>query len=132
MISDRDQRSFYRSRQETNKQVETSHNYFQSYSRMARNAILCGILFIYFSIRMTFARILAFGGQIMKHKMKRREFIGKAAFGMMAAGFSTPFAKKVLAGEEKPPKVIYRTLGRTELRIPIVSFGSSMAPPPGA
>ena len=59
----------------------------------------------------------------MRHKMKRREFIGKAAFGMVAAGLSTPFAKKVVAGQEQPPKIIYRTLGRTNLRIPIVSFG---------
>jgi predicted aldo/keto reductase-like oxidoreductase len=55
--------------------------------------------------------------------MKRREFIGKAAFGIVAAGLSTPFAKKVVAGQEQPPKIIYRTLGRTDLRIPIVSFG---------
>jgi predicted aldo/keto reductase-like oxidoreductase len=55
--------------------------------------------------------------------MKRREFIGKAAFGMVAAGLSTPFAKKVVAGQEQQPKIIYRTLGRTDLRIPIVSFG---------
>lgn len=59
----------------------------------------------------------------MKCKMKRREFIGKAAFGMVAAGLSTPFAKKVVAGQEQQPKIIYRTLGRTDLRIPIVSFG---------
>jgi predicted aldo/keto reductase-like oxidoreductase len=59
----------------------------------------------------------------MKHKMKRREFIGKAAFGMIAAGFSTPFIKKVAADQEQQPKIIYRTLGRTDLRIPIVSFG---------
>jgi predicted aldo/keto reductase-like oxidoreductase len=59
----------------------------------------------------------------MGHKMKRREFIGKAAFGMISAGFSTPFVKKVVAGQEKPPNLIYRTLGRTNLQIPIVSFG---------
>jgi hypothetical protein len=55
--------------------------------------------------------------------MKRREFIGKAAFGIVAAGLSTPFAKKVVAGQEQPPEIMYRTLGRTDLRIPIVSFG---------
>jgi predicted aldo/keto reductase-like oxidoreductase len=55
--------------------------------------------------------------------MKRREFIGKAAFGMVAAGLSTPFAKKAVASQEQQPKIIYRTLGRTDLRIPIVSFG---------
>ncbi|MEE8604139.1 MAG: aldo/keto reductase [Candidatus Aminicenantaceae bacterium] len=55
--------------------------------------------------------------------MKRREFIGKAAFGMVAAGLSTPLVKKVVASQEQQPKIIYRTLGRTGLRIPIVSFG---------
>ncbi len=59
----------------------------------------------------------------MRHKMKRREFIGKAAFGMVAAGLSTPLVKKVVASQEQQPKIIYRTLGRTGLRIPIVSFG---------
>jgi predicted aldo/keto reductase-like oxidoreductase len=42
---------------------------------------------------------------------------------MVAAGFSTPYTKKAVAGQEQPPKIIYRTLGRTQLRIPIVSFG---------
>lgn len=59
----------------------------------------------------------------MKHTMKRREFIGKAAYGMVAAGISMPLANKVVAAQEQPPKIIYRTLGRTKLRIPIVSFG---------
>jgi len=56
-------------------------------------------------------------------KMKRREFIGKAAFGMVSAGLSAPLVKKVVAGQNQQPKIIYRTLGRTNLRIPIVSFG---------
>jgi len=55
--------------------------------------------------------------------MKRREFIGKAAFGMVSAGLSAPLVKKVVAGQNQQPKIIYRTLGRTNLRIPIVSFG---------
>lgn len=59
----------------------------------------------------------------MRHKMKRREFIGKAALGLVSAGLSAPLVKKVVAGQEQQPKIIYRTLGRTNLRIPIVSFG---------
>jgi predicted aldo/keto reductase-like oxidoreductase len=59
----------------------------------------------------------------MKQKIKRREFIGKAALGMAAAGFSTSFTKKAIASQEQSPKIIYRTLGRTQLRMPIVSFG---------
>ena len=59
----------------------------------------------------------------MRQKMKRREFIGKTTLGMVAAGLSTPFAKKAVASQEQSAKIIYRTLGRTDLRIPIVSFG---------
>jgi aryl-alcohol dehydrogenase-like predicted oxidoreductase len=59
----------------------------------------------------------------MRQKMRRREFIGKTTWGLAAAGLSTPFAKKAVASQEQQPKVIYRTLGRTNLRIPIVSFG---------
>jgi predicted aldo/keto reductase-like oxidoreductase len=55
--------------------------------------------------------------------MKRREFIGKSAFGLFSAGLATPFLSKEIAGQDKEPKIIYRTLGRTNLRIPIVSFG---------
>jgi predicted aldo/keto reductase-like oxidoreductase len=69
------------------------------------------------------ARIRAKGEENMAHKMKRREFIGKATIGMMAAGLPAPFAKKAVAGQEQPPKILYRTLGRTGLRISIVSFG---------
>jgi predicted aldo/keto reductase-like oxidoreductase len=55
--------------------------------------------------------------------MKRREFIGKTAFGLFSAGLVTPSFGKEIIGQEKEPKIIYRTLGRTNLRIPIVSFG---------
>ena len=59
----------------------------------------------------------------MGQHMKRREFIGKAAFGIASVSLSGPFLKKTAVGQEKAPKVIYRTLGRTNLRISIVSFG---------
>lgn len=55
--------------------------------------------------------------------MKRREFIGKATLGFFSAGLATPFLKKGIASQDNEPKIIYRTLGRTNLRIPIVSFG---------
>jgi len=55
--------------------------------------------------------------------MKRREFIGKAALGFFSAGLATPFLKKEIASQGDEPKIIYRTLGRTNLRIPIISFG---------
>ncbi len=59
----------------------------------------------------------------MGHRMKRREFIGKSAFGLFSAGLATPFLNKEIVGQERESKIIYRTLGRTNLRIPIVSFG---------
>lgn len=59
----------------------------------------------------------------MGQEMKRREFIGKAAFGLMSAGCAAPFFNKEIFSQEKESKIIYRTLGRTNLRIPIVSFG---------
>lgn len=59
----------------------------------------------------------------MGRNMKRREFIGKAAFGLVSVGLSSPLVKKAVANQEQQPKIIYRTLGRTDLRIPIVSFG---------
>jgi predicted aldo/keto reductase-like oxidoreductase len=63
------------------------------------------------------------GGLIMGQNMKRRDFIGKTAFGMVAAGLIPPFSKKAVADQEQHPKITFRTLGRTNLRIPIVSFG---------
>lgn len=59
----------------------------------------------------------------MGYRMKRREFIGKSAFGLFSASLTTPFFGKEMAGQEMESKIIYRTLGRTNLRIPIVSFG---------
>lgn len=55
--------------------------------------------------------------------MKRRDFIGKAALGLVSSGLSAPFLKATVVGDGQSPKNIYRTLGRTGLRIPIVSFG---------
>lgn len=59
----------------------------------------------------------------MKQNMNRREFFGKAAIGFFSAGLATPFLGKAMAGQEKLPKIVYRTLGRTGLRVPIISFG---------
>jgi predicted aldo/keto reductase-like oxidoreductase len=55
--------------------------------------------------------------------IKRREFIEKTAFGIFAAGFGLPKLKFGMPGQERSHKIIYRTLGRTNLRIPLVSFG---------
>ena len=59
----------------------------------------------------------------MGQNMKRRDFIGKSALGLVSAGLLSPFLKKGAVGQGQRPKIIFRTLGRTNLRIPIVSFG---------
>lgn len=53
--------------------------------------------------------------------MKRRDFIGKSSLGLFSAGFGLPLIKNKPLHED--PKIVYRTLGRTGLRIPVVSFG---------
>jgi len=55
--------------------------------------------------------------------MKRREFIGKSALGLFSTGLGLPLLKAKPASENSPYKMVYRTLGRTNLQIPVVSFG---------
>ncbi len=59
------------------------------------------------------------------NRMNRRDFIGKSAFGLFSAGFTLPFLSKksIHRNAREEPKIIYRTLGRTKFRIPVVSFG---------
>jgi predicted aldo/keto reductase-like oxidoreductase len=56
-------------------------------------------------------------------RIKRREFIGKATLGLCSTGLALPLLKSNAFTSEQPQKIIYRTLGRTKLRIPVVSFG---------
>jgi predicted aldo/keto reductase-like oxidoreductase len=55
--------------------------------------------------------------------IKRREFLGKTAFGLAAAGLGLQKLEAGISDQERPDKIAYRTLGRTNLRIPVVSFG---------
>jgi len=55
--------------------------------------------------------------------MKRREFLGKAALGVISSGLAIPLLKGDSLSKTTPHKIIYRTLGRTGLKIPLVSFG---------
>jgi len=55
--------------------------------------------------------------------MKRREFLGKTALGVISTSLGIPLLKGDSLSAPKPNKIIYRTLGRTGLRIPLVSFG---------
>ncbi len=65
----------------------------------------------------------------MKNKgVSRRSFIGSATTGVVSAGLgltiASPAHSKEPEKQEKPtPDVVYRTLGRTGLKIPLVSFG---------
>jgi len=55
--------------------------------------------------------------------INRREFMGRTSLGLLSTGFGLPLLKIRPISQEQPLKIVYRTLGRTKLRIPIVSFG---------
>ena len=52
--------------------------------------------------------------------LNRREFIGRTGLGILSTGIGLPLIKTGCAGGDK---LVYRTLGRTRLKIPVVSFG---------
>ena len=61
-----------------------------------------------------------------KTGMSRRQFIGSAASGAAAAGFGVPALaqdSEVAEKNDRGDELVYRTLGRTGLRIPLLSFG---------
>jgi predicted aldo/keto reductase-like oxidoreductase len=53
----------------------------------------------------------------------RRQFIVRTALGLITVGLGVPPARAASTQLSKSPKIVYRTLGKTELRIPLVSFG---------
>jgi uncharacterized protein len=55
--------------------------------------------------------------------MKRREFLLKGAAGVAAAGLAVPSLHAASAGKKPGGKIVYRTLGRTGLKVPVLSFG---------
>jgi predicted aldo/keto reductase-like oxidoreductase len=55
--------------------------------------------------------------------IKRREFLAKTVLGLLAAGIGLPNLKAGNPKQERSTKIVYRMLGRTNLRIPLVSFG---------
>jgi predicted aldo/keto reductase-like oxidoreductase len=55
--------------------------------------------------------------------INRREFIIKTALGLITAGLGVQPLKAASEEIGKSPKMMYRTLGRTGLSIPVVSFG---------
>jgi predicted aldo/keto reductase-like oxidoreductase len=55
--------------------------------------------------------------------VNRREFIIRTALGLITAGLGIPPVRAAGTEQDKSPKIVYRVLGRTKLRIPLVSFG---------
>jgi hypothetical protein len=58
-----------------------------------------------------------------KTSISRRQFIGKTTLGLMSTGLGFSLLKASPINSDQPQKIILRTLGRTKLRIPVVSFG---------
>jgi len=60
-----------------------------------------------------------------KNHINRREFIKKSSLGIFSAGFGVPLLKRGYGDQKQTneSKIIYRTLGRTQLKIPVVSYG---------
>lgn len=58
-----------------------------------------------------------------KNSINRRQFIGKTTLGVLATGLGLPLLKASSFNSDQRQKIILRTLGRTKLRIPVVSFG---------
>ena len=55
--------------------------------------------------------------------INRREFVVRTAFGLITAGLGVSPVRAAGTELGKSPKIVYRTLGKTKLRIPLVSFG---------
>lgn len=58
-----------------------------------------------------------------RRELTRREFIGNTALAGLALGVSLPLGRQITQKEASRPKILYRTLGKTGLRLPVVSFG---------
>jgi len=57
------------------------------------------------------------------NSIRRRAFLEKAALGVLGTSIGLPLAKTKSLSQDEPRRIIKRTLGRTGLEIPIVSFG---------
>lgn len=55
--------------------------------------------------------------------MDRREFILKSTFGVSSVGLATPRLVSTIQDKPKNTNIIYRTMGRTKLEVPVLSFG---------
>jgi len=55
--------------------------------------------------------------------MKRREFLLKSSAGVFGASLAAPLLRAATDEKNKNPKIIYRTMGRTKIEVPVLSFG---------
>jgi uncharacterized protein len=55
--------------------------------------------------------------------MDRRAFMARSAVGLMTVGIGLSPIRVLAREERKGTEILYRTLGRTGLRVPLVSFG---------
>ena len=55
--------------------------------------------------------------------INRREFITRTALGLITTGLGIPPVQAAAIERGRLPRIVCRTLGRTKLRIPLVSFG---------
>lgn len=55
--------------------------------------------------------------------MKRRDFLLQGAAAAAAAGLAVPSLRASSTGKKPGGKIVYRTLGRTGLKVPVLSFG---------
>lgn len=53
--------------------------------------------------------------------MDRRKFLRDSAVGVLSTSLAAPLLHA--ATDNKKPKIIYRTMGRTKLKVPVLSFG---------
>ena len=58
-----------------------------------------------------------------RNDIDRRQFMGRTGLSILSAGIGLPLLKTGHGSQEGAPKLVYRTLGRTKLKIPVVSFG---------
>lgn len=61
--------------------------------------------------------------ELSKKGINRREFISTTLKGLSAAGLGYPMMQCAPKEKVSKPMIVYRTLGKTNLQIPVVSFG---------
>jgi aryl-alcohol dehydrogenase-like predicted oxidoreductase len=55
--------------------------------------------------------------------MERREFLLKSAAGVFTTGLAAPLPRMAADVKQENPRIIYRIMGRTGLKVPVLSFG---------